>query len=212
MTWLRDSKYLFSVAGFPTSDFLRVDTETGETFKLDTGERSGIFGWAPDISVVYKGLGDFNMPNQRIVARDMKTGQEREIYHSAVASRFSLRAISPDGRWLAFARLVFKEGGAQDYEDLLMVPAGGGAAREILKLPAGAGGVNQTGWSADSKFLYYSVYQQKKKMWQVAVDGGEPAEARLPLGEFSNKFTQLSFSRDDKRVAFMASSSGPWEV
>jgi Tol biopolymer transport system component len=215
MTWPVGGKYLFAQVGFAPTGLCTINPETGETVKIDVGPPPlDLFAWTPEGSVVFKNIGGFEKPDQRIIARNLKTGQETEIYHSAEACHFSAVNIpvSPDGKWLAFTRRVIEGEGMPAYSTLLLVSAGGGPVREILKLTNAGERPYTTGWSPDSKFLYYSIYEQDNKMWQVSVDGGKPTETSLPLGEFSRSFTELSFHPDGKRVAFVVKSSGPSEV
>ncbi len=216
MTWPTDNKYLLACSSRPTPGLYRLSPETGETLKIDVVEPGTTSAWTPDGSVVFKRTGGFDAPNQQIVARDLKTGQEKEIYHSVEPCRLSMyfMPVSPDGRWLVFWRTVIKEGGLPDYTALLLASTSGGPAREILKRP-GKVYFSTDGWSADSRSfysLYYEIGSEENKKLQFSVEGGEPTEISLPLGEFGRSFSQLSFHPDGKHVAFVGTSKGSSEL
>ena len=47
---------------------------------------------------------------RRIVARDLETGWEKELYHSVPTAKVSNLAVSPDGQQLAFIWRYWREG------------------------------------------------------------------------------------------------------
>lgn len=127
-----------------------------------------------------------------LIARDLESGQDRELYHSLVGVGLSL-AVSPDGQRIAFSSFEGKPMAAI----LKVIPANGGDARELLRLNgANFGGV---AWSADGRQLFFVKRSAEgNELWRIPAEGGEPRG----LGVTLRAGSQLSVHPDGRRIAF----------
>lgn len=146
-----------------------------------------------------------------IVARDLASGRETELYRTVSAAHL---ALSPDGEQLAFIWLDSVTGQIA----LKVMPRSGGEPREILRLPApqllGYGQpLFALEWEPDSRHIIYAptaAGQRKVELWRISIDGGAPRslglvmEGLLPYG--------LSVHPDGRRIAFTAGTEPREEV
>ncbi len=87
------------------------------------------------------------MDTTQIVAHDLKMERERVLYRSENNSLFPDFQLSPDGEWLAFRT----EDPATQKWPLMLVPTGGGEARELLQID----GYRIHTWTPDGKGIIY---------------------------------------------------------
>lgn len=171
----------------------RVDPKTGEQTPLlqsQPGHFLTFHVWSRDGEEIFFTRSDRQRKNRRIVALNIKTGQERVLYRAE--SHVGGIALSPDGRQLAI--VVSKRGGSV----IKVMPAAGGSVREI-----GAGkyiSVNMFAWTADGQHLLFGtrVNNAKREVWLVSSEGGEPRKLDLDIGKMSG----FTMHPDGKRIAF----------
>ncbi len=179
----------------------RIDARTGETTALAQTESlcwPDCFEWP-----VWSRNGEvifFRWGPQSIVARDVETGQEKELYRAAGVSQL---AVSPGGQRLAFIWVDRKAGKRETV--LNVIPTAGGEPRELLRAQEPEM-ISVPAWMPDSRHIIYarSVAGEKREfeLWQISAEGGEPQylglvmEGLLPYG--------LSVHPDGKRIAFTA--------
>ncbi|UCE49605.1 MAG: PD40 domain-containing protein, partial [Phycisphaerales bacterium] len=112
----------------------------------------------------------------RIVARDLDTGRERDIYRNPDGV-FGVLAfnVSPDGQ-----RVLVGTGNA-----LWICPTTGGEPRELLKFEGEFSKRIrwQVAWTPDSRYLLFAKADQgRSELWRIAVKGGKPERVdELPL-------------------------------
>jgi hypothetical protein len=129
----------------------------------------------------------------RIVARNIETDEERQVYRTAVGGLFF--GVSPDGKRLFVA----------SEKSLKIFPIAGGEPRELLE-SEGEFHENVPStitWTADGRhLLFVSCSQGKATLWQISAQGGE-AES---LGEVSAtlgwKVSSLRMHPDGRQIAF----------
>jgi Tol biopolymer transport system component len=189
----------------------RVDIETGEAMPLlQTGVLCppgcvewGI--WSPTGEAIFARWGN----PQRVVARDLQSGTERELYRNAATGveEISLLAVSSDGKWLAIAWGDYNVGeragvkvmstAGHDVRDLLLLP---GLADYWMPLFAMA-------WAPDSRHLIYASTRRGDKrieLKRVSIDGGLPEDLGLALeGVWPYG---MSVHPDGRRIVFSAGS------
>ena len=106
-------------------------------------------------------------------------------------------AISPDGRYIAFAART--DAGSS----IWLRPVGSEATREIAGTE-GARSNQPPAWSPDSRSLVFATQKQLKR---ISIDGGEATIlCELPTG-----FQGVAWSPDGERIAF-ASGFDLWEI
>lgn len=103
-------------------------------------------------------------------------------------------AWSPDGKMICY----------QDWNDLWLVPAGGGKA---VKLTQDDPQDQDPCWSRSGKFIYFDSFREGQyAIWRVRVKDGKLQ--RVTLGTGAERYPTLS--RDGKRLAY--ATTGPWEL
>jgi Tol biopolymer transport system component len=127
----------------------------------------------------------------------LSNGSAKEIY-TTTAGATTFPVISHDGRSVSFS--APSAGGTA----LRIVPAGGGAPRDVLTVnpPAEIPGGWPVAWSPDDRFLYVlqkSAGQSPTQLFRVPVSGGTPESTGLVAEELS----AINISPDGKRIAFV---------
>ncbi|MBI3474080.1 MAG: PD40 domain-containing protein [Candidatus Solibacter usitatus] len=175
----------------------RADVETGRVTRVvERADAAALFyesAWAPDGGTIYYKLKDGYVEPARLLIRNLRTGQEKDLLPSVY--RFDL---SPDGKRLAYATFD------QTADHLAVLPAGGGPPRVIYHQPRGSGRIVSIAWTPDGRYLLFS---RRGELWRIPAEGG-PA-MRLPLSMESLR--QVRVHPDGRRVAFTA-GSGKGEV
>jgi Tol biopolymer transport system component len=156
----------------------RVDLETGEITPVVQGgpdQRLGGCAYRPDGKYIFV-RGKIDEGFIQIVARDLDSGEEQELYRVPKLDRIST-ALSPDGRWLSFINMGW--GGVRS---LKIMPASGGEAREIWnfgEVKQGVPGISHT-WSSDGRYILLAAPDfadlRAWYLWRVPVEGGMPPE------------------------------------
>ncbi len=110
-------------------NLFRVDAGTGEVTLVHRNVAEGAF--SPDGRTVYYWRFDETDKQHPILARDLETGREKQLYRRG---RVRSLALSPDGRQLAF---LAREGSGPPV--LKVLPAAGGDSRELTGRGASRG-------------------------------------------------------------------------
>jgi Tol biopolymer transport system component len=205
LRWAPDSKAVFVVArgDDPNPALFRVDLTTGQVEEVlaKHGEWDLVRSdFSPDGRTLYLLRGGF--PGEtRIIARDMRSGEEDEI---AVVGWVGSLSVSPDGRTLA----VIEIDRSTDQSRLLTIPAAGGEPRELhrtddmwaLEVVAGLP------WTPDGRYvLAVGGEATRKVLVKIPKTGGEPEEiGELP---FSIDWRHVRLHPDGTRIAFNAGDS-----
>lgn len=164
--------------------------------------------WSPDGKAIFVRL------RRSIVARDIKTGQEKELYRAPEGTGVSRLALSTDGGRIVFVWHDWQKRIA----GLKVVAAAGGEARELVNFAAlelsGSGQpIIELAWTADSRHIIYAPVvagERRFEFWRVSVDGGEPQKLGLTMeGLFPNG---VSMHPDRRRIAFTAGTPSRAEV
>jgi Tol biopolymer transport system component len=202
-----------------------IDVKTGHITEIKKTDPR-ILGrvWSPDGKTIYY-IGQ-NVRNEvgdwprRIVALDLETRQERELYTDGNPGKFL--AISPDGRHLAFSKIVFL-GGKRDEETsygawLKVIPTAGGEPRVLFNLRDQDLGLEENdwfvgplAWTPDGRHLLFIRVNKSiglpiidSELWRIPVEGGKPQKLMEieSLLEFDIDTTPLSLHPDGQRIAF----------
>jgi Tol biopolymer transport system component len=199
--WFPDSRSLLAVAqlagGVPGQ--FRIDVQTGasEPVELFRVAGFGAAAWTRDGSTMFFqrwGAGKASA----IVARDVATGQEREVHSLAGPSVYvSSPIVSPDGQHLA---MVVNDVQTRS-KIVVVVPLAGGAAREVLR----SGQMvwpPSIAWAPDSRGVLFvkqpNPDDPKTELWLVPVKGGEPRKLDLE----APGMRELCVHPDGRRIAF----------
>jgi Tol biopolymer transport system component len=207
-----DVSYWWTPRWSPDESFLRIhgqDQDAGEglyQLDLESGRTSPIYrsksgylympAWSSDDKAVYfrRNAEGFHS----IVALDLESGAEREIYRVELSSNIQHLDLSPDDREIVFVS------GEGDGRAILALSPLGGEPRTILPLPAGVR-ITTLAWSRDGRDIYFGrsspeVSDGKAELWRVAARRGAPE----PLGLSMDALRALRFHPDGRRMAFAA--------
>ncbi len=163
----------------------RIDAQTGDVSPVVLSGGMGVVwqaAWSRDGRTIYYTMG------AGIIARDLGTGQEREI-QSGDSKHF---ALSPDGRFLAVPRVDPRS--ASSVLDLIALETG--QSRELLRVPDGGAFYRALSWSADGRFLFST----KNELWRVALENGESEKVGIAI----EGLLELRVHPDGRRIAFDA--------
>jgi Tol biopolymer transport system component len=184
------------------TEFHRIDLETGKitpVMHLGPDERISGFVYGPDGKYFFA-RGNTKAGLSQIVVRDVKSGEERELYRFPTLERGAHLALSPDRR-----RLSFVNYGWGTVRSLRIMPASGGDAREVWSFgetKQGTPGVSHT-WTPDGRYILFSAPDPSDlriwDLWRVSIDGGKPEKAGLQRrwGLFD-----LTISPDGRQLTF----------
>jgi Tol biopolymer transport system component/DNA-binding winged helix-turn-helix (wHTH) protein len=123
----------------------------------------------------------------------------REISGVPVSQGFADRepALSPDG-----TRVAFIHADEGPLGNLWLIPSAGGDARQLTTPATGSGIASSPAWSADGRFIVYSVNAgaSRSQLWRVDVDSG----AAKPLTVGPGGAYQPALSSDGVRMTYTA--------
>jgi Tol biopolymer transport system component len=179
-----------------------IDARTGDSTIIARSDEGGFlfaFDWAPDGKSLYFVRRDELGSRRRIVRHDLGSGVEEEIYGQPNTGFYGL-ALSPDGRQIVFAT----------DEELKVVPAGGGEARDLVKIK---GHPLSLAWTKDGKYILYSKIRGESKdiydLLRIPAAGGAAEKLDLAM----RRLMHVKVHPDGRRIAFTASQKpGKYEV
>ena len=158
--------------------------------------------WSPTGDAIFVRWGN----PRRVVARDLQSGTERELYRAVPREEIHHLAVSPDGQRLAVA--WWDRSGER--AGVKVMSTSGHDVRELLSLPLLADywlPLFAMAWTPDSRHLIYAPTRRGEKrveLKRVSIDGGPPEDLGLsmegvwPYG--------LSVHPDGRRIVFTAGS------
>jgi len=207
------------------SALMRFDMKTGEVSQDAKLNSSGPRAFAPDGQVLYYSPPlDSLHPKRRIVARDLSSGNEREIFASEAAEEYLSLATSRDGRWLALSigfranAKAARPGTTPDTVKLIITPTTPGRSRTVLTVSGDRRDALPTdllGFDGDGRFIVYSSVGSPTSatdgmygaghelLWRISVDGGNPQRLEAPMKEFRTP----RLSPDGRKLAFWSGAT-----
>jgi Tol biopolymer transport system component len=180
-SWSPDGRFIVfdGPAGNSETEFYRIDLETGEiTGVMHFGPDERISGgaWGPD-GKYFLARANTKAGFSQIVVRDLKSGEEQELYRFPTLERGIVLALSPDSR-----RLSFINYGWGTVRSLRIVPASGGDAREVWSFgetKRGTPSADPT-WTPDGRYILFSARDKPGwDLWRVPIEGGKPEKMGL---------------------------------
>lgn len=179
----------------------RIDAQTGAAAALILNRDAGpvvALAWSLDGRTLYLARTEVKSHTQALFARDMQSGQEREILRREIPTNYvglGWAALSPDGRQLAVT--AFDK--STQSGSLLVIPAEGGEPRELLR--TSITGSDQLGawveWSPDGKYVIFRKGSPTRQNFRIPAEGGAAVNY---AGEWM--VGPSSTNPDGRRVAF----------
>jgi Tol biopolymer transport system component len=201
LRWSPDGR---SILWLPTYDLHLIDVQTGHiTANVVTGKGEAIMGptWSHDGKTIFYTRMRYEKEDWpcRIVALDLETRAERELYASG--RRGGPLAVSPDGRQLAFS----------GKGSLMVIPTAGGKPRTLLRKDPNLESTDFFGapvaWTPDGRYVLYHVIKKSPshgitQLWRVSAEGGVPQEILEMEGVAYLTLCSVSLHPDGRRIAF----------
>lgn len=206
--WSPDGQSLLAMGAHGGNGIYRIDAQTGKITPIVQVTHACCVEWpvwSPDGNVIFaRWTIDGTGGARRIVARDLETGWEKELYHSVPTAKVSNLAVSPDGQWLAF---IWRDWRDRKVEKTLLkvMPAVGGEPRDLFGVQAPEG-IFELAWTPDGRHILFGTgttgQERRFALWRISAEGGEPQELGLSMEGLS--LYGLSVHPDGRRIAFTA--------
>jgi Tol biopolymer transport system component len=197
----------------------RMDAQTGTVTPLlqalSASGRDTVPCISPDGQTIYYFRSAEGSENWSVMAHELATGRERELWRSASPSggRSLALAVSRDGKRLAFGFSNIPSG----IRSLKVLPVGGGEAREIFRTEPGseqllvaASGID---WTRDDRFILFvrnRITEGGTDIWRVAPDGS--AAGKILTGEGFEALLLPDVHPAGRRLVFTAGQREKNEV
>jgi Tol biopolymer transport system component len=205
MQWAADSGAVFATMSDKKKQGLyKIDIQTGRQALL---ARSGWseslikdFAVSPDGKSVYYALFQWTKKLVTIIAYDLETGQEKEVYRKESPPDLGFMAVSPDGKYLSFTTADNMEKAMNRGFVIRIMPTEGGDTRDLLQ------GTLETftkhAWTPDGKSILFinrtaNTKDEKRELWQVDSAGGEPKKINLGMEP-----CEIRLHPDGRRIVF----------
>ena len=138
------------------------------------------FDWYPDGKALISAQNSGGIYDNMVLMRwDLATGTRQPLEYERSPDAQDLEAhFSPDGKYIAFRR------GLAPYSDLCVMPAAGGAVRQLTQLHSRIRGL---AWTQDSRGLIFSSnHNGQFTLYSVALDGGSVQPLGIGPAEYPN--------------------------
>jgi len=170
----------------------KLDVQTGKRTTLLSSDEMHIRGAelsSDGKTLFYLGY-ESTSKTKRLMARDLETGQEKELLQTRSSGTPVLRrwALSPDGQQLVLStRLKLTDWPWA----LRIISAKGGESKKLVE-----GGIGEVAWTADGRDLLF--VKDDSELWRVSAEGEEPRK----LWEWKESFRDLRVNPDGQHIAF----------
>jgi Tol biopolymer transport system component len=177
----------------------RIDVQTSAILPIVKGQVNHAV-WSSD------GKKIFYVSQQTILAHDLETNEEKQLFKPVGKISPANLVISPDGRQLAFSL-----SGTVPETSLMVMPTTGGSPREILQLKdpesIRSGWPGSITWIADGRQIIFVKAQKhgNNELWQIPVEGGKPRNLGITN---QGIIAGLCVHPDGRRVAFTCARLG----
>jgi eukaryotic-like serine/threonine-protein kinase len=161
---------------------------TGERQKLT--QVDGVRDDAPSVSRDGKKVAFFS--DNRLVLKDLVTGQETQLVRDFLVFRGNSPRISPDGSFVAY----YLPSGGQGTYDLFVIGAAGGAPRRVCQACGGPGGFSSDG----SRILMENFGVSLDRITSVDLATGKVTDV---LGDPQHALWNPFYSWDDQWMSFL---------
>ncbi len=204
--------------GDPHEVICKIDVKTGERADLVRSETEVLLRpeLSPDGKTLFYIRGDPVSKIASLVARDLKSGREKDLFRVVPPTRFGvggLFALSPDGQRLVLStgmrsrpRTTYPVAPA-----LKIVSAAGGETRELLQFEEERMFLSGVAWTPDSKDVLFAKMffgggksGKEGELWRISAAGGEPRKLWVWKKQ---QFGRVRVHPDGRRIAFHSGST-----
>lgn len=165
--------------------------------KADERLAAGVYG--PD-GKLFSARINMGAGISEIVMRDLRSGEEKQVFRYDRVERGIRVALSPDGK-----RLCFSNAGWGGIRTLNIMPTSGGDIKEIWnfgEIESGTPGIHPI-WSPDGKYILFSAPDLSDMriwdVWRIPLEGGIPEKIGL---QRSWGIFNLTITPDGRKLAF----------
>jgi len=202
--WSPDGRFITFGGSTGISGFsiYRIELKTGEinpVYLCGPDERLTGGAYGPDEKYFFA-RAKLDAGISQIVVRDLRSGEEKELFRYPQVERGIRIALSPDAHWLCFSNAGW--GGIRS---LNIMPASGGEVKEIWsfgEIEWGTPGIHQA-WSPDGRYILFAAPDlndmRNCDLWRVPAEGGIPEKTGL---QRSWGIYNLTISPDGRKLAF----------
>ena len=189
----------------------KVDVQTEDFSLLLEPKGQQAPNISPDNNSLFYVRFDRGKKVTHVMARDLKTGEERELYsipfytHNLVLSR--------DGRQLALMCSENPYENKKKKHVLKIIPVDGGEVKERLSfMQVGGWGLVDVSWSPDGQFIFFPRISSKQnkdgppnwELWRIPVEGGDAEN----LGLMMKKLPTISIHPDGQQIVMSSYTFG----
>jgi len=156
----------------------KIDVQTGERTDLVRSETEVLLRpeMSPDGKTLYFDRNDPKSRTMRLMARDLESGREKELFRTEPPARISGSALSPDGRQFVLSIMPGRAGPGGPV--LKTLSTAGGQPRELIQFNISeklrAVGVT---WMPDNRNVIFWKWFRgfgDLELWRISTQGGEP--------------------------------------
>ena len=207
--WSPDGRFLLVyVLG---EGIFKVDVQTEDFSLLLEPKGQQAPNISPDNNSLFYVRFDRGKKATHVIARDLKTGEERELYsipfytHNLVLSR--------DGRQLALMCSENPYENKKKKHVLKIIPVDGGEVKERLSfMQVGGWGLVDVSWSPDGQQIFFTRISSKQnkdgppnwELWRIPVEGGDAEN----LGLMMKKMPTISIHPDGQQIVMSSYTMG----
>ncbi len=190
-----DGRFIAFTTAATTLDLAIQDLSTGEVRQFGSSRDEMFPALAPGGRAVYftsNRWGSFDIWAQGL-SDGVPAGSARRVAEAEGIE--SHLACSPDGRWIAYYRIL------NGRRDVFVVPSGGGTPTRITDDPSGA---LDPAWSPDGKRLAFSSERDGAvHIWIQEMDSGKPVGAARRVTSGAGIHRGASWSPDGSKIAYV---------
>jgi Tol biopolymer transport system component len=218
--WSPDGRFILlrgqDMKNLNNEGLYKIDVQTGNATTILQSDPSRSLSsaiWSPDGKTIFYTAYRFSSKSGQILARDLETGQEKELYAAPPPINnitSSSLALSPDGKQLGF---IWPDQPTRS-SALMVIPTAGGVPREIFRVKEPEFiSRNALTWTPDGRQLLFLRNRSqsplsKDELWRISAEGGKPQKTDLAMVGLG----AISVHPDGRRLTFTALQNNKNEI